>query len=37
MLKTEPEIINRMKARAAEKDEAEKKRIFYVGADPRNR
>ncbi len=30
--KTEPEIINQMKERAAEKDEAEKKRIFYVGA-----
>ena len=30
--KTEPEIINLMKDRANAKDEAEKKRLFYVGA-----
>ncbi len=29
---TKPEITNQMKERATEKDEAEKKRIFYVGA-----
>ncbi len=30
--KTEPEIVNLMKERANAKDEAEKKRLFYVGA-----
>ena len=30
--KSEPEIIDMMKARAANKDEAEKKRLFYVAA-----
>ncbi len=30
--KTEPEIVNLMKDRANAKDEAEKKRLFYVGA-----
>ena len=30
--KSEPEIVNLMKARASAKDEAEKKRLFYVAA-----
>lgn len=30
--KTEPEIVEMMKVRASEKDEAEKKRLFYVAA-----